>query len=163
MIFQRLCSVVIAISRSEDVFRLQLVRLWFAPLDPALASDARLSLFCVRRRKDSRSDFHGSVSGAFPLRPTKRRSIFTPVMFGPPEGRRQIDAAECFCRTKSYACPAIRCVGARRVILHGWRLPTEWLHAAAHPTSSRRTFLSHERNRLAPSSRSDASRRRSAT
>src|SRR6266496_1708821 len=34
--------------------------------------------------------------------------IFTPVMFEPPEGRRQIDAAECFRRTKSYACPAIR-------------------------------------------------------
>ncbi len=31
-------------------------------------------------------------------------------MFEPPEGRRQIDAAECFCRTKSYARPAIRCV-----------------------------------------------------
>jgi hypothetical protein len=31
-------------------------------------------------------------------------------MFERREGRRQIDAAEYFCRSKSYARPAIRCV-----------------------------------------------------
>ena len=35
--------------------------------------------------------------------------IFTPLTFEPWEGRRQIDAAECFCRTKSYTRPATCC------------------------------------------------------
>src|SRR5207249_3408864 len=34
---------------------------------------------------------------------------FTPLTFEPWEGRRQIDAAECFCRTKSYTRPATCC------------------------------------------------------